>query len=243
LEDEIYDELYRREDRHWLFRGRRAIIRALLARADVAEHPRILDAGCGTGRNLIEYGALGEATGVDASQRAVDYCRERGLDDVVLASLEQLPFADGRFDLIVLADVIEHVDDDAAVLRELRRVASPGAVLIATTPAYRWLWGSHDIAHHHRTRYSRPELVERARMTGWEPTFTTYFNTFLFAPIAAIRLLRGSNRRSDDVGMTPAWLDAPLYLPLAAEAALVRRRIRLPFGVSIGMACRADSHA
>lgn len=243
MEHEIYDELYRREDRHWLFRGRRAIIRALLARADLGAHPRILDAGCGTGRNLIEYGALGEATGVDSSQRAVDYCRERGLDNVLLAPLERLPFEHGRFELIVLADVIEHVDDAAAVLRELRRVASSGALLVVTTPAYRWLWSSHDVLHHHRTRYKRPELVGRARATGWEPTFATYFNTLLFPPIAAIRLLRRSDRHSDDVGMTPAWLDGPLYVPLAAEAALVRRGITLPFGVSIGMICSADSHA
>jgi SAM-dependent methyltransferase len=238
LDHEIYDELYRREDSHWLFRGRRAIIRALLARADVKERPRILDAGCGTGRNLLEYSELGEASGVDSSQLAVDYCQARGLTNVRRGSLEELPFEDGEFDLLLLADVIEHVDDDVVVLRELRRVAAPGAVMIVTTPAYKWLWGSHDVSHHHKRRYTRPELLERARAASWEPTQATYFNTLLFPPIAAVRLLRRKAEGSDDVGLTPAWLDGPLTVPLQLEAALVRRGVRFPFGVSIGLACR-----
>jgi len=240
LEHEIYDELYRREDSHWLFRGRRAIIRALLERSDVKSDPRILDAGCGTGRNLLDLGEIGEAIGVDDSQLAVDYCRARGLSNVQRASLEELPFEDSSFDLIVLADVIEHVDDDVVVLRELRRVAAPGAVIVVTTPAYKWLWGAHDISHHHKRRYTRPRLREQVGAAGWATTEATYFNTFLFPPIAVVRMLRRRHEGGDDVGLTPAWLDGTLVLPLRLEAALVRGGVRLPFGVSIGLAARAD---
>src|SRR6185503_6304969 len=83
LDDRIYTELYELEERHWWFRGRRAVIRALIDRAALGPRPDILDAGCGTGANLVHFGALGRALGVDPSPEAVSRCRQRGLDGVV----------------------------------------------------------------------------------------------------------------------------------------------------------------
>ena len=94
MEDAIYQQLYDLEDGHWWFRGRRAVLWALMRRAGLPEGSRVLDAGCGTGRNLAEFGALGTARGVDPSPAAIEFCRRRGLTGVTEAGIEALPFDD-----------------------------------------------------------------------------------------------------------------------------------------------------
>jgi SAM-dependent methyltransferase len=242
VEEHVYQQLYDLEDAHWWFRGRRAVIHALLERAELPARPRILDAGCGTGRNLVELGAVGDAQGIDPSPDAIAFCRRRGLDRVTEAGLEALPFADGSFDLVVATDVIEHIDDDAAALAELRRVAAPDGRLLLTVPAYMWLWSQHDDSHHHKRRYTRRRLRERVEAAGWAPVESSYFNTALLPPIALVRTLTRRREPSDgrsDYQLTEGPLNAVLSLPMRGEASLIRRGARLPAGVSIGMLARA----
>ena len=237
MEDHVYRQLHDLEDGHWWFRGRRAVLWALLRRAGLPERPRVLDAGCGTGRNLAEFGRLGTAVGVDPSPQAIAFCRERGLADVVEAGLESLPFEDGSFDLVLATDVLEHVERDDLAARELRRVAAPGALLVVTVPAYRWLWSQHDDSHHHRRRYTAPALRARLATAGWRAELLTYFNALLLPPIAAVRLAGGRRRRTD-YELTEGPLNRVLELPMRGEAALIERGWRFPAGVSIGAVCR-----
>ncbi len=237
MEDEVYRAMYELEDRHWWFRGRRAIIWALLERAGVRGPLRLLDAGCGTGRHLVEYGVLGEAHGIDPSPAAVEACHRRGLDQVVAAPIERLPYGDASFDLVLATDVLEHLPDDAVALRELRRVAAPGATIICTVPALMWLWSDEDVRLHHHRRYRRPELVARARETGWEPSLATYYNTLLLPAIAVARKLAGTPARSE-MERSSGPLTAGLVAPLRLEAALLGRGLRLPIGVSVGLVAR-----
>jgi hypothetical protein len=133
------------------------------------------------------------------------------------------------------------VEDDAGALRELRRVARPGARLVLTTPAYSWLWSRQDEQHHHFRRYTRPEVVSRLREAGWEPELATYFNTALLPPIAAIRKLGRRFAKEDtlDTDLSPGSLNGALSLPMRGEARLIRAGLRLPFGVSIGVLASA----
>ena len=240
MEQQAYREQFELEDTHWWFAGRRAVIRALLARAGTnGNHLRVLDAGCGTGRNMLEFGSLGSVEGVDASPDAIEFCRRRGVPGVHEGQIEQLPFADGAFDLILATDVLEHLRDDHAALAELRRVAAPGGRLLATVPAYGWLWSQHDSAHHHFRRYTSRLLRGRLLGAGWKPTEWTYFNSLLLPPIAAVRL--AARRRPvdeverPDLKLTPPALNHLLAQPMEIEAALIARGARLPAGVSIGL--------
>jgi SAM-dependent methyltransferase len=242
VEDAIYQQLYDLEDGHWWFRGRRAVLWALMRRAGLPEGVggvRILDAGCGTGRNLAEFGALGTAQGVDPSPQAIDFCRRRGLGGVTAAGIEALPFGDASFDLILATDVLEHVERDDLAASELRRVAAPGALLVVTVPAYRWLWSQHDDSHHHLRRYTAGALRERLGTAGWRPVLLTYFNSLLLPPIALVRILaRRQSRGRTDYQLTGGLLNRALELPMRLEAALIGRGVRFPAGVSIGMVCR-----
>ena len=245
MEQQAYREQFELEDAHWWFEGRRAVIWALLDRAGLTAAGtglQILDAGCGTGRNLIEFGSLGDARGIDSSPEAIDFCRRRGVLGATEGRLESLPFDDGSFDLILATDVLEHVEDDQSVMRELRRVAAPGSRLLATVPAYRWLWSQHDDAHHHFRRYTFRALRERLRREGWEVVEWSYFNTALLPPIAAVRTLSRRRPPADgrpDLKLTPPALNRLLGAPMNLEAAMIRRGARLPAGVSIGLVCEA----
>lgn len=241
MKETLYEQIYEIEERNWWFRGRREVIRALLEHAQLPVSPRILDAGCGTGRNLRDYSAIGRAEGVEPSQTAIDFCRERGYV-VHLAPVEDLPFKRGTFDLACASDVLEHVADDGAALRELRRVVKPGGAFLATVPAYDWMWSHHDDIHHHVRRYTRSRLLERVSDNGWRPVFATYFNSLLLAPIAAVRGLQRLGRppRRTDYDLTPAPLNAVLEMPMRAEARLIAGGRRLPAGLSVGLVCRAE---
>lgn len=240
LEEHVYQRLYELEDGHWWFRGRRAVLWALIARGGTeARAPRILDAGCGTGRNLVEFSVLGPAQGIDPSSEAVAFCRRRGLEGVTEAGLEALPFADDAFDLLLACDVLEHVERDDDALRELLRVAAPGARLVITVPAYRWLRSAHDESHHHFRRYTLGGLRDRVAGAGWRPVVSTYFNSVLLPPIAAVRTLSralgGDENGTSDYDRAPAGLNRVLEQPMRAEARAIRRGARLPAGVSVGM--------
>lgn len=239
MEREIYTNLFELEDTHWWFQGRRAVVWSLLARAGVPPHAEILDAGCGTGRNLIEYGRLGDAVGIEPSPDAIAFCAERGLT-AIAAGVEELPFQDDRFDLVLMLDVLEHVADDGAALRELRRVTKPGGALVLTVPAFQFLWSQHDETHHHFRRYTQPQLRERLEANSWQPVFTTYFNATLLAPIAAMRLIGrrlGAGRERSDYDVTSVAVNRLLAGIMTTEARLIRRGAQFPAGVSIGAVC------
>lgn len=248
MEPETYREQFELEDEHWWFNGRRAVIWSLLRPLEATGPLRVLDAGCGTGRNLIEFGSLGPVSGVDASPQALDFCRARGIEDVRSGSLEALPFGDAAFDLILATDVIEHLGDDHLALRELRRVSAPSGHLLLTVPAYQWLWSEHDDAHHHFRRYTLRQLRRRVRGAGWSPVSWSYFNTTLLPAVAAVRLVsrlrtnrNGAGPRSN-VRPTPAPINRLLEAPMRLEARLIAQGAHLPAGVSIGMLCSAASN-
>jgi SAM-dependent methyltransferase len=173
---------------------------------------------------------------VDVNPEAVAAARARG-HEVVQAAIGELPFGDESFDLIVCLDVLEHVADDSAALRELTRVTRPGGAMLLSVPAWPLLWSSHDEAAAHRRRYRRRDLTALASGAGWHLERDGYFNCLLLPIAALLRLAdraRASRRaRGSHLRLTPTWLDGPLELPLRAEAGLLRRGVRLPAGLSL----------
>ena len=154
---------------------------------------RILDAGCGSGRNMIELARRGKVTGVELSSTSTGLARSRHAGEVIEGSELEMPFAADSFDLAVCLDVVAHVERDLDALRELRRVVAPEGSLLITVPAYQWLWSGHDEINHHHRRYTRHSLQLVAQRAGWKQRRTTYFNSLLL-PVAI--LLRGLDRLS-----------------------------------------------
>ncbi len=231
------------EDVHWWFVGRRRILLQVLDRylgASNGHERKILDVGCGTGTMLTHLATYGKAQGVDIDEEAVGYCRERGLLDVQVGELEKLPFGDASFDLVTALDVVEHIDDDLAALREIGRVLRPGGHLLMTVPAHQFLWGDQDEVNMHKRRYVAAEVRDRLKATGFQVERVSYINAFMFPPIAAIRWLRRLEHRlrprtpqqSDFRYPAPRPVNFVLATIFGAEAPIVRR-VNLPVGVSI----------
>ncbi len=241
MDPRIYAQMRSVEDDHWWFRGRRAVIAAMLGGLSLGSSGRVLDAGCGSGGNLGTYAGLGEVMGVDMELEALGHALGRGYRAVGVASLDDLPFRDAAFDLVCATDVIEHVIGDVEALRELRRVTAPGSHLLVTVPAYRWLWSDSDVQLGHQRRYTAPELVQRCTEAGWTVQRTSYFNTVLLPPIAAVRWIRQRREAAfapTELAQTGANANRVLRLPMELEARLIAAGVRLPTGVSIACLCQ-----
>ena len=223
------------DEEHWWYRGRRRVLRAELDRLPLAPSARLLDAGCGSGRTLDELVDYGSVSGVDLSPEAVEAARARGHDDVHVARVEEIPFADATFDAVTCLDVIEHTPDDHVALAELRRVTRPGGLLLVTVPAYQALWSWHDEVNRHCRRYDSASLSAAARGAGWETVDDTHFNSLLLAPAAAVRVAQRRRRfhRRSDLALTPSALNGVLELPLRLESRFVTAGTRLPAGLSL----------
>jgi SAM-dependent methyltransferase len=225
------------EETHWWYRGRRRVIAELLARVALPPGAEILDAGCGSGRNMVDLALLGTVTGVEIADVSVARARERGVGEVVQCSITELPFSDAQFDLAVCFDVVEHVEDHLRALAELHRVVRPGGTLVVTVPAYQWLWSEHDVINHHERRYTAATLRGVAEQAGWHALRTTYFNGCLL-PVAVVH--RRVTRRSrlvgepvSDLQATPERLNSLLERPLRLEARVIGMGWRIPAGLSL----------
>lgn len=235
-----YRNIYESEERQWWYAGMRAIslslLEAPLLRLESGSRPLVLlDAGCGTGRNLAELVRFGAAAGIDLSPEALRFCRRRGVA-AARAGLLALPFADSTFDCVTSFDVIYHawVTDDRAATREMARVLRRGGLLLVRVPALKLLWGGHDAEVQSRHRYTRVELLALLRESGLQVLRATYCNSFLF-PLVLLRrgLDRLTGRTGSDVGFLPAPLEWSFRRLLLLEAAFVRRGLSFPLGASV----------
>ena len=245
MQSHHYPILYQVEERHWWYVGRRRIIRSLVEKICSTldnSNPRILDVGCGTGANLKMLAEHGRAEGVDISQQAVDFCHERGLESVKLGAAEDLPYEDDSFDLVTALDVIEHLDDDVAGLREMRRVLRPDGRLLLFVPAFMFLWGVQDDVSNHRRRYTLPSLLQAVEAAGFVVEWSSYANISFFLPVLVVRsLMRWLGLRADtEYGINISLMNEPFSRLFAAERFILKDG-KLPFGVSaVCIARRAE---
>ena len=236
----VYDRMAAIDAEHWWFRGRRRIIDALIRRRVKPDRPlRILEVGCGTGSNiplLQRYGPV-EAVEPDAETRALA-ARRTGVAVRGGFLPDEVDLPDAAFDLIVLFDVLEHIPDDLGTLKALRSKLAPGGSVLLTVPAMPWLWSAHDVAHHHRRRYTAAALREQAERAGYRIDYLGHFNTILLPLIIAARLVgRLTGRGGGDDAVPPPLINRWLEHIFGAEAAFVGR-LSLPAGVSLACVLR-----
>ena len=240
-------QIHEVEEWHWWYRGRRKVIGALVRRLGLPPGTEILDAGCGSGRNMVDLARYGTVTGLELADASVHWARNRGIGEIVQGSITDAPFPDDRFDFAVCLDVLEHIDDELHALRELRRIMRPGGTLLVTVPAYQSLWSEHDVINHHKRRYTRATLSAVARESGWVPEWTTYFNGTLLPAAAMHRRLSHLRHSVDepvsDLELTPVRLNSLLQMPLTFEAWVIGRGWRIPAGLSLMTVLRKGAEA
>jgi SAM-dependent methyltransferase len=156
------------------------------------------------------------------------------LVNVKAGAAEHLPYEAGSFDLVTGLDVVEHLDDDRAGLREMARVLRPGGRAILFVPAFMFLWGVQDDISNHRRRYTLNELKQTVRESGFEIERASYVNLSFFAPILLGRLFMRLTRLrpESENNITIGFLNGAMGNILGAESWLLRY-LNFPFGVSI----------
>jgi SAM-dependent methyltransferase len=232
-----YQVMARVEEVHPWFVNRRRLVRGLVGRyAGHLAEPRVLDAGSGTGVNLGDYAGLGRAVGIELDREAAAISVGRGNERVTVGDLCRLPFPDAAFDLIISTDVIEHIDDDAAALGEMRRVLSRDGRIILTTPAYSWAYSSHDRYLHHVRRYNKGRLFGLIQQVGLRVVHASRYNVLLAAPLVVARWLGDRLARhapnGSDVGRPVPRLAAPALNFVWRCEAYLAERVNLRVGLT-----------
>jgi SAM-dependent methyltransferase len=179
------------ENFHWWFVVRRKLLKSILSSVNLPINSLTIDIGCGTGSNLRTLTSSGLYTiGLDRSIYALTLVKKRKNKDdfhLLAGDLNNLPIKTKSVGLIIAMDAFEHLENDVNGIHESYRVLIDGGILIATVPAFRFLWGIQDVVTGHKRRYSRKDIAEKLREAGFDILKSSYFNFFLFFPILIAR--------------------------------------------------------
>ncbi len=248
------------EREHWYYSGKRAFVRGWIERVrPPAAADTLLDCGAGTGLFAEEMAARCRVLVLDDHEEALRILRTRFRPEQILSLAgDQVPLPDASLEYVTALDVLEHVPDDAAVVRGFARLLKPGGLAVVTVPASMALWSDWDVALHHFRRYERGQLKALFAGSEWELVHANYTNTLVFPAVWLVRKWRawtsggaekresgkvekrdtpgaaGGATRSEDK-VPPRWLNA-LLRTIFVRMALWR--VPMPFGVSLVLVAR-----
>jgi SAM-dependent methyltransferase len=235
----LYDELHRVEQTHWWFRARRRIVWSLVRRhVDGGPHRRlrICELGCGTGGNLEPIANQHDVVGIECSTQALAHARKKLGDRIRFGRLpNEVGLTSQSFDVVLMTDVLEHIEDDAASAKTALSLLRPGGIVVATVPAYQWLYSPRDAHHHHFRRYGKQQFASLWSGGHAETLLLSHYNTLLFPPAAAVRLaskIAARRHGSGDLAIPPRAINNLLGRLMGSEANLLGR-VPFPFGLSM----------
>lgn len=233
MEVSEYTKMDAVEKNHWWFIAKRNYIANVLERYAVTGMS-VLDIGCGTGAIMDFVRSKGYTVeGVDMSEDALQYCRKKNLT-VHHGVAEKLPLENNSFDVVIASDVLEHITDDVAVVREVARVLKPGGIFIITVPAHQLLFSYHDHALHHVRRYSK-EGLRRVLTTAFTVEFISWIHLIILVPAACVRVMQHflKNNGESDVGPASRMVNLVMRAVYVVELGFFRIFHKLPFGLSL----------
>lgn len=167
---------------HWYYRAKAAMMLRLLGPAPIGS---VLDVGAGSGffsRYLLRHSDAQEAVCVDPNYGEAHEEQEAGKPIRFVHRVERF---DG--DVVLMMDVLEHVEDDFALLSEYVACVPAGARFLITVPAFRWMWSGHDVFLGHYRRYTLAEVDRLVARAGLARVQSSYFYGATLPLAAAVR--------------------------------------------------------
>jgi len=246
---EVHAAYLRASRSYWWFRGRERILQAVGAEVLRGTRGIVMDVGSGPGGPAHAVFPDSRLVAVDLSPVPLEAYAEA--TDRVMADVGALPCRAASLEAVCAFDVLEHLDDDRAALREWRRALKPGGWLVMTVPAYAALWSPHDALNGHRRRYRARTMRRLLEAEGFAVERMTYFNTLLLPAVALVRWVQrlAPARRApaaeppSEFGLAlPGWMAWCCERVFRLEARWLRRAA-LPFGVSLCALARAGGPA
>ncbi len=243
MDPQFYREYYTLERSHWWFTARLEILETVLKKWVLNSNAapiKILNVGVATGATSEMLSKYGDVVSVEYDEECCKFLKEKTGIEAINASLTELPFEASSFDLVCAFDVIEHIENDVLAVAEIERVLKPNGHYFITVPAFQFLWSNHDVVNHHFRRYTKKNF--NALFKQFEIQFSSYFNFWLFFPIAIVRFIlnllpnrkEGSTSGSDnEVLSSSGLLNSILKFIFKSERYFLRLGIRFPVGVSI----------
>lgn len=232
---EHFPRLAKLEEDHFWFRARNELIVQVL-RKYFPDAQNMLEIGCGTGyvlRGITRALPDLQASGSEIFLEGLGFASGRlPAADLFQMDAREIPY-DNEFDAIGAFDVIEHVEEDERVLREIHRALKPGGGALFTVPQHPALWSAQDESACHVRRYRRHELTDKLRANGYSIVFSSSFVSLLL-PLLAFSRWRKRNPASTaglDSEFTPSPLvNSALYHVLRLESLMIRAGLRFPVG-------------
>lgn len=208
----------------------------------MGSHNTILDIGCGDGLLCDPLGEFGEWFGIEADRALIDP-NSRHREHIFVDTFGPTWTCTRCFSLILMLDVLEHLDEPAIALRRAVELLEPNGVIVITVPALPRLWTTHDDLNHHRERFTKRRLQRVADEAGMCLERCLYFFPSLVPVKLAIRWKeRWFSSRPKPPRLCPEPLNTLLYWSYLLEHA-VSLRVPALFGTSLlGVGRRREGH-
>jgi SAM-dependent methyltransferase len=245
FEAAYFPELATLEENHFWFESRNRILIWAL-RTYFEGMNSFLEIGCGTGYVLTGFRAACPGLRLAGSEiftQGLAFASAR-MSNVELFQMDArtIPF-DREFDVIGAFDVLEHIDEDENVLREMYRAVIPGGGILVSVPQHPLLWSRIDEFSYHKRRYSRTELARKVSAAGFRVVHSTSFVSFLLPVLLLSRFRRKATSGSFDpraeLKISPA-LNFSMLQIMNIERRILEQRISLPAGGSLLLVARRD---
>lgn len=235
---------------YWWYENKRTLIKELIKKYSKETYNEILDVGCGPGINIKMLEEFGNVLGIDPFQDAINFCEKKDLN-VKKIEAEKMSKLNKKFDIIVMGDILEHINEDEKVLDETFKSLKDDGKVIITVPAFRSLFGLDDISLHHKRRYNKKELIQKLNQAGFSVKFINYNHFLLFLPVFLLRKLEKFSKGYSTEKKLKVNINHQKGMSLLINNFLknyanfetkILRKVKAPFGVSLFCIAEKKNH-
>lgn len=227
MEKDAFIILRNIENTWWHF-GRQQAVEQAIRSLGTLHTTSALDVGAGYGGMFSLLSPYGVVDGIEPEPEAAQVSKERGYHSFFASEIDVLT-EEKQYDIVGAFDVIEHVKDDTVFVSNLYNLTKQGGILVATVPAFQWLWSKHDVTHKHFRRHTVKSMTTLLRGAGYSVVYRRYWNTFLFIPAVLMRMFGKSGESS----LHPHPFIAELLQSILWLEVRIIRYIYIPFGLSV----------